>query len=319
MQTSLQKVSWIFTYGASCKSIRHEHFEEYKIIRGTGKLLVDECYTTVDKAYKYTLIHLEKRLRECSIRKFLAFMETRHKVVVQEICGYSCADASTSRTESNDIQMHPLYLVILEHKHRDNPTFESWTKLNRPTSGGLLQRHNVDTRGILVRKSKPKPLKRRHEDSGTVAAEEPTKTDDIGTLQAKIQKLQAANESKDIEISGLKVTNAQQEAATKLLEERIEREQAAHDEHSKTTTEHVTNLTTENAQLKLKISELESENTRLKNEELTPMLDVDATGRVRSQTKTDMHKFIDWETLYHRLNIKYEKKVQEVHNLKRHY
>lgn len=213
LQIDLQKVSWILTYDATCNSIGSVHFEEYTKIPGAAKLLVDECYTTVEGDSKHTMIHLEKRLRECSIRKFLAFMETTHNIVTRDFRGYVRLKSSPVADMSYDICFHPLYLLMLKHKNENNPIFESWTKLNRPASGGLFQRHRVNEHGVLVRQSKPKrPLEAVLEDSEVAEApvpklyvkqkaekSEPTRPPSDNSVQAPVPKLcfkQKAEKSK---------------------------------------------------------------------------------------------------------------------------
>jgi len=254
----------------------------------------------VDKAYKYTLIHLEKRLRENSIRKFLAFMETKHNILIQEICGYSCVDAPTSRTESNDIHVHPLYRVIIAHKNEDNPNFESWTKLNLPTSGGLLKRHNVNNQGMLIRKSKPKPSsKRPRKEMEASTGDVESKSEKELALEAKIRKLTAEIKSKNHEIHDLKDTIKTNEDAAGLLSDRNTLAKTELELHNKKLTEDLAKSNTSRIAAEDVIGSLQSEMKLLKadNERLV--------RNARSQRITGgVYDMLDFQEMFNKEKTK---------------
>ncbi len=151
-----QKYIWMFVYGATTgnSTINRAMFEEY----GTDRLDIDECYSTTDRALKYTLVHLVKKRRITSINDFIQFAAERYGIVCQTVygyeqrstnggsCGYDCDDgfASTLTTSNNHhdfchcfivdsatavkrLEDDHCFRILLEHMHRNDPLFSMWT------------------------------------------------------------------------------------------------------------------------------------------------------------------------------------------------
>ncbi len=92
------------TYGASGKDLNSKMFEE-------GGIHIDECYTALDHAVKFTLIHLKKKKRISSIRKFMEFASQKYGIIYQEIFGYNGVSSDDGENQLHD---HPGIRIILE-------------------------------------------------------------------------------------------------------------------------------------------------------------------------------------------------------------
>jgi len=101
----------------------------------TGGLQVDECYTTRDHAFKYTLIHLKQKKRISSINKFLDFAAREHGIVSQSIFGY---ESVSSQDGSKQMHDHPGIRILLDHMNNEHVSFSMWTESRHIHGGGVL-------------------------------------------------------------------------------------------------------------------------------------------------------------------------------------
>ena len=162
MQGTNGRVSWILTYGASGNNITHEQIEEYNESVNKGKLILDECYTTTDKALKYTMIHLEKKRRKQPVSKFMEYMEETHGIVSQEIFGYSAVDNASCQ------EIHPAHHVIYAHYIKKNAFFQGWTKGEQCKNGGLLNHPGLKVDPKDSNRADHDAKKRPREDDSTL-------------------------------------------------------------------------------------------------------------------------------------------------------
>ena len=131
-----QKYIWLLTYGASSSSITHEMIDEYDSIQTCkSKMLnVDECYTTHDRALKYTLLHLESKKRVTSIKKLMAFAYEKYGIVKQEIFGFK---PISSNDVGYDLLEHPAIRVLLRHSSEERTSCSTWIKESKSKKGVL--------------------------------------------------------------------------------------------------------------------------------------------------------------------------------------
>ena len=115
-----QKVNWLITYGASGQSITADMLKE----RDVG-LVVDECYTSKDRAHNYTLIHLEKRSYQKRVERGVKLVCERYGLVLNNVYGMECIESGT-KEEEGSIRKHPLLQWMVKDFQKRNPTFELW-------------------------------------------------------------------------------------------------------------------------------------------------------------------------------------------------
>ena len=130
----------MFTYGAAGKDMNPEMLKN-------GGLQIDECYTTSDNAFKFTLVHLKQRKRISSINKFMDYAAREHGIVSQSIFGYESTSSYDGREQIHD---HPGIRILLDHMNKELVSFSMWTEARHIHGGGLLmtfkrQLENVGT------------------------------------------------------------------------------------------------------------------------------------------------------------------------------
>ena len=96
---------------------------------------MDECYTTVDRALKYTLVHLKIKNRDTALSKFMTYCSQKYAVVEQEIFGYSSISANSV---SSELFEHPAFRVLVQHKNESHPRFSWWIETPGLRGGGIL-------------------------------------------------------------------------------------------------------------------------------------------------------------------------------------
>ena len=128
-EQSAQRHIWLLTYGAGGANIDASTFSEY------GRLAVDECYTTIDRALKYTLIRLKTKNRDTALRKFMIYCSQKYAIVEQEIFGYSSVSANST---SSELFEHPAFRVLVQHKAESRPCFSWWVETPGLRGGGIL-------------------------------------------------------------------------------------------------------------------------------------------------------------------------------------
>ena len=130
-----QRFMWILTYGAAGPDLDANKFREY----GDANLEVDECYTTTDRALKYTLVHLERRNRLTAMRGFMDFMSLQYGIGPSEILGYSTVGGNNA---SDDLFECPGFRLLHQHMQERHPSFSFWIKRPDLRRGGILKRYD---------------------------------------------------------------------------------------------------------------------------------------------------------------------------------
>ena len=120
------------TYGANGPILDADKFKEYPSVN----LMVDECYTTFDRAVKYTMVHFVNRTRQSTVEKFMSYASTKYDIVPTEVFGYSGISANNS---SNELISQVGFQMLLRHKIDKNPSFRSFIENPRLRGGGILE------------------------------------------------------------------------------------------------------------------------------------------------------------------------------------
>ena len=129
----IQKFTWVLTYGSAGPDLDAVMFKEYR----DASLEVDECYTTTDRALKYTLVHLEKRNRESALKAFMDYVSGKYNIVPNEIFGYSIVGGNNSQ---NELYEFPGFKLLHQHMIERNQSFSFWMKNPELRRGGILKR-----------------------------------------------------------------------------------------------------------------------------------------------------------------------------------
>lgn len=127
------KVTWLLTYGAAGPSITPLLLEKHKA------LMVDECYTATDRANKYTLLHLRKRVRHTAMEKVMKVLSKELGIALAEVYGYDRV-VSDSAAEPDAVKSNALYLWLVANLKKHDPAFEYWISPDKKTKG-LLSEH----------------------------------------------------------------------------------------------------------------------------------------------------------------------------------
>lgn len=106
------------------------------------KLKVDECYTTTDRALKYTLLHLENKKRVTTIKKLMKFANKKYGIVEQALFGYQSV---SSKDEESDLSGLPSVRVLMRDMERKAPAFSAWMKESKSSGilAALIERRQV--------------------------------------------------------------------------------------------------------------------------------------------------------------------------------
>ncbi len=97
---------------------------------------MDECYTTVDRTLKYTLVHLKKKNRDTALHKFLTYCSQKYGIVEQEIF---CGSNVSVNSVSSGLFEHPAVRMLIEHKMESHPCFSWWIETPGLRGGGILE------------------------------------------------------------------------------------------------------------------------------------------------------------------------------------
>lgn len=100
------------------------------------EILIDECYTLVQRDVKYTLIHATKRVTVNTIGRAVAILEQETGMKRVGIFGYS------ELSSGSGIMEHPGMKLMIEHANQESPLFEYWLEHGdiRSYRRGLLNR-----------------------------------------------------------------------------------------------------------------------------------------------------------------------------------
>ena len=122
------KTTWLMTYGVGGPSISNE------LLKTHTKLVIDECYTTTDKANRYTLIHLVKKVRQTVIQKAMDTLATETGITLTGVYGYDLI-TSNSAEEPHAVQENALYRWMVESFKQRSSAFEYWISTNKKRKG----------------------------------------------------------------------------------------------------------------------------------------------------------------------------------------
>ena len=131
------------TYGAAGPLLDADIFKEYTDVN----LTVDECYTTVDRAVKYTMVHFKNRTRLSAVERFMSYATNKYGIILTEVFGYAGISANNS---SNELFVQVGFQMLLKHKIENNPLFSCWIESPDLRGGGILEnyiRRNPQLRG----------------------------------------------------------------------------------------------------------------------------------------------------------------------------
>ena len=177
------------TYDASGPMLNADIFKEYPGV----DLTVDECYSTVDHAVKYTLFHLVSRARQSTIEKFMSYAARKYGIVSTKIFGYASISANNS---SNELFTQVGFQMLFKHKTENNPSFVSWIESLELRGCGILetyQRKHQRTAGRSQVDSGEEhgPNKRFRRDSsiGSVSSSDATTTTTTGLHERVVEEL----------------------------------------------------------------------------------------------------------------------------------
>ena len=122
------KTTWLMTYGVGGPSISNE------LLKTHTKLVIDECYTTTDKANRYTLIHLVKKVRQTVIQKAMDTLATETGITLTGVYGYDLI-TSNSAEEPHAVQENALYRWMVESFKQRSSAFEYWISTDKKRKG----------------------------------------------------------------------------------------------------------------------------------------------------------------------------------------
>jgi hypothetical protein len=96
-KTNSQKKIWLLVYGGSATSITHD-------MMAKAGAPVDECYTLSDGVFRYTLVHLVKRVRKPAVERVMLFFELEYHIIRNSL--YDCESILSSTRGNSDTDMH---------------------------------------------------------------------------------------------------------------------------------------------------------------------------------------------------------------------
>jgi hypothetical protein len=146
------KTTWLLAYGVGGPSI------SFEVLSARTRLVVDECYTATDRANKYTLIHLVKKVRETAIQKAMKVLEAEMGIVLSGVYGYDSIHSNSADKESA-IKKHVLYKWMERSFKGGAPSFECWIsphKNRKGLFGYLMESQKEDKKVDMMAWSKRK-------------------------------------------------------------------------------------------------------------------------------------------------------------------
>lgn len=122
------KTTWLMTYGVGGPSISNE------LLKTHTKLVIDECYTTTDKANRYTLIHLVKKVRQTVIQKVMDTLAAKTGITLTGVYGYDLITSNTAE-EPHAVRENALYRWMVESFKQRSSAFEYWISMDKKRKG----------------------------------------------------------------------------------------------------------------------------------------------------------------------------------------
>ena len=118
-KTILKKI-WLLVYGAANPSITHT------MLREDTATEVVECHTTTDRANKYTLIVLQKRLRILGIQRIMAKLQVKHGIIKTSLMGVESINSHHRFDQDLAIESNVAFRWIAKDRSIQNPLYEGW-------------------------------------------------------------------------------------------------------------------------------------------------------------------------------------------------
>jgi hypothetical protein len=149
------KTTWLLAYGAGGPSI------SFELLTAKTVLIVDECYTAVDRANKYMLIHLARKVRETGIQKAMKILEKEMGIVLSGVYGYDSINSNTA-SDRDIVKEHVLYRWMERSFKQRQPTFECWISPHKKSRGlfGYLMESSKEAGKTDMMKWKKRKLAR---------------------------------------------------------------------------------------------------------------------------------------------------------------
>jgi hypothetical protein len=111
---------WLLVYGASNPSITHT------MLKDDAKLEAVECFTTTDRAHKYTVIVLKKRIRYAAIEKTMAILLVRHGIIRKALVGGESIASDDKLDKEHSLAENVSFKWILKDLKERGPHIEEY-------------------------------------------------------------------------------------------------------------------------------------------------------------------------------------------------
>jgi hypothetical protein len=111
---------WLLVYGAANPSVTHT------MLRDDAKLEAVECFTTTDRAHKYTVIVLKKRIRYVAMEKTMAILLVRHGIIRKELTGGESITSDDKLDKDRSLTDNVSFKWILKDLKEHGPNIEEY-------------------------------------------------------------------------------------------------------------------------------------------------------------------------------------------------
>ena len=107
-------------YGAANPSITHT------MLREDAATEVVECHTTTDRANKYTLIVLQKKLRIIGIQRIMAKLQVKHGIIKTSLMGVESINSHHRFDHDLAMESNVAFRWIAKDRRIQSPLYEGW-------------------------------------------------------------------------------------------------------------------------------------------------------------------------------------------------
>ena len=111
---------WLLVYGAANPSVTHT------MLRDDAKLEAVECFTTTDRAHKYTVIVLKKRIRYVAMERTMAILLVRHGIIRKELTGGESITSDDKLDKDRSLTDNVSFKWILKDLKEHGPDIEEY-------------------------------------------------------------------------------------------------------------------------------------------------------------------------------------------------
>jgi flagellar motor protein MotB len=111
---------WLLVYGAANPSITHT------MLRDDANLEAVECFTTTDRAHKYTVIVLKKKIRYATMEKTMAILLVRHGIIRKELTGGESITSDDKLDKDRSLTDNVSFKWILKDLKEHGPNIEEY-------------------------------------------------------------------------------------------------------------------------------------------------------------------------------------------------